>query len=59
MFSREVEVMVSIPLTESMASSIGTVTSDSTSCGAAPGKIVVILTIGILISGFKRCGKLK
>src|SRR5262245_53695764 len=37
---------VSTPLIELTASSIFCVTSDSTSCGAAPGRTVVTVTIG-------------
>lgn len=58
-FSLDEEVSVSIFATELMPSSMGMVTSDSISCGDAPGSIVEMDTIGMFICGFKRCGMLK
>ncbi len=57
--SWEVEAKVSMPATLWMADSSGTVTNDSTSSGPAPGRAVMTVTMGILISGLSLLGRFK
>ncbi len=54
--SREVEAKVFIFEIPAISSSSGSVTSDSTSAGFAPGKTVDTTTYGIFISGFNLLG---